>query len=151
MIKKVFGGIGRTLKPLVNVPAWMGLKYLKEDNERLKRLAKSVLLPQAPEFQPETFEEAIARLGMQEADIQARMLSFKRLALIYCVVALCILGYGIYLLMMFDTIVGLVTTLVCVWIALALAFKQHFWYTQMKERRLGLTFREWIHLTFHKK
>jgi intracellular multiplication protein IcmV len=149
MFKKVFRGIGRVLKPLVNFPAWMGWKSLKEDNQRLARLAKMVLAPEKIEVHRETFEQAAARLGLDESDILARQRSFKRMALFYGFIALLLLIYAFYLLLSVETVIGFLTGLIAVWITLALGFKQHFWYTQMKVRRLGLTFREWFLITCH--
>jgi len=150
VIKKTVYGIGRVLKPLVNFPAWMGLSRLKENNQKLGRLAKIVLMPQAIEIHRETFEDAVVRLELTEPAIQARQRYFKRLAMIYALIAALLLVYAFYLLIANQTVLGFVMTLVAVWVTLALAFKQHFWYTQMKVRRLGLSFTEWLLIAFHK-
>lgn len=150
MIKKTFRFIGRMVKPFVNVPAWMGWKGLKEDQARLKRLAKSVLTPEETltERRRETFEAAAARLGLNESAIRARERYCKRLATLYIGIALILIFYAFYVWIALGEFFGFLMTLIAVWIALALAFRQHFWYTQMKERRLGLSFREWFLITF---
>lgn len=151
MIKKTFRAVGRVLKPLVNVPAWIGWQSLKEDQARLRRLAKSVLTPEETltERHRESFEEAVARLGMSEAAISARQRYCKRLATLYVCIALVLLFYAFYVWIVFGAFFGFLMTLIAVWIALALGFRQHFWYTQMKVRRLGLSFREWFLIAFH--
>jgi intracellular multiplication protein IcmV len=147
VIKKTVRGIGRVVKPLVNFPVWMGLSRLRENNQKLGRLAKSVLTPTKVDVHRETFEAAVERLGLDEPMIQARQFYFKRLAIVYLLIAIALLGYAFYLLIIVGALIGFLMVLIAIWIALALAFKQHFWYTQMKARRLGLSFREWLSIT----
>jgi intracellular multiplication protein IcmV len=150
MFKKTFRAVGRVLKPLVDVPTWIGWKSLKEDQARLGRLAKSVLTPEdtLTERHRDSFDEAVVRLGLNESAILARQRYCKRLATLYLCIALALLFYAFYVWIIFGAFFGFLMTLIAVWIALALAFRQHFWYTQMKVRRLGLSFREWFLIAF---
>ena len=146
MIKKIFGGIGRVFKPFVNVPLWIGWKSLKEDNKKLSKLAKEIFLPRQTPFQPETFEEAIIRLNLNEATLATRQQYFKKTALIYLLVSAGVLAYAIYLLLVMGSLIGFLMTSVMMLVSLALSFKQHFWYIQIREKQLGLTFGEWFTL-----
>jgi intracellular multiplication protein IcmV len=148
VIKKTVRGIGRVLKPLVNIPAWMGWKGLKENNQRIGRLAKSILAPSKVEVRRESFESAVERLGLDESTLQARQRYFQRLTKVYLVITVALFAYAIYMLVV-GTFLGFLMALVAVWIALVLTFRQHFWYTQIKVRRLGLSFAEWASITFH--
>ena len=151
MIKKTFRGIGRVLKPLVNFPAWMNWQGLKENHQKIKRLAQIVLTPQRVQTTQETFAEAVARLGLDEATITARQQYFKQLAMCYLVLAALLFAYMLYLAIIVQTFLGVLMTLVAIWVVLVLAFRQHFWYIQMKVRRLGLNFTEWFSIAFHIK
>lgn len=150
MIKKTARGIGRMIKPFVNFPAWIGVKHLKEDQARLNRLAKSVLMPHKVATYHETYEAAVARLGLDESMLQARLRSFKQLTIFYLIIAALLVIYALYLLVIVGAVLGFLMALSAVWISLVLAFKQHFWYTQMKVQRLGLTLREWLWITLHR-
>ncbi len=151
MLKKTFRGIGRIIKPFVNFPVWMNWRNLKENNERLGRLAKSVLMPTSQKIHPETFEEAVIRLNLNESAIQSRQRYLKRAAAMYVLLAMLMFIYAVYLLIILKTLLGFITALTLVWVVLALAFRNHFWYIQMRERCLGLGFKEWIYLTFRAK
>jgi intracellular multiplication protein IcmV len=148
VIKKTMRGVGRFIKPLVNFPVWIGWKNLKENNQRLGALMKVLFAPSKINITPETFAEAVARLGLTEADISARQQYFKRLAILYALIAVALLVYAFYLLFVEETALGFAMSLAVVWMALALGFKQHFWYTQMRVRRLGLSFKDWLTLAF---
>lgn len=148
MFKSVFRRTGKMIKPFVNVSAWMDWKGLKEDNQRIGRLAKDLLVAKKVEARSETFEEAIVRLNLTEAKIEARQRYLKRLAMVYTLIAAGIAIYGLYLLFFLGTFLGFVVTLAVLYVALALAFQQHFWYIQMRERRLGLRFQDWLQIAF---
>ena len=97
----------------------------------------------------ESFDEAITRLELDEITKQAQtefhytaifygMLSPQPLAIVpgYCgtnTTRACILA----------SVLGLVMG--------AFWFREHFWYIQMKQRRLGLTLSEWFYLGILKR
>ena len=151
MFKKLFGGIGRVVKPFVNFPAWMGWKYLSANNERLKKLASTLYPSTKEKIQPETFESAMIRLELNEFDLKLRQQHLGRMAKLYTVLAILIFAYAVYLLVHVGTWIGFLTANVLTIAVLAIAFKNHFWYTQIKERRLGLRFWDWLYLTVSKK
>lgn len=150
MIKKVARGVGRAVKPFVNVPRWMGWQNLKADQQRVGALAKSLMQSNKKPVIRETFEEAVARLNLTEEAISTRKRDLLRAALFYVFLAAVIFVYALYLLFILKLVLGAAVAFMLVAVTLTLAFKQHFWYIQMKYRRLGFTFNEWVNATFTK-
>lgn len=139
---KIIRGIGKATKPFVNFPAWMGLKQLSSSGKGIKDTAKS-LLQQSKSTRKETFEEAVARLGLNEQVLKQRQQVFLRMAMAYGAMALSLFGYSVYLLVTMHIAAGFMTLVLTV-LALTLAFRQHFWYFEIKQRKLGCTVKEWF-------
>ena len=98
-------------------------------------------------IQPETFEQASQRLDLSEADIQARIKSLKNEILIFSFSAITIFSYAVYLGI---SGAGFFAVLIALLVSTSLficAFKSHFWLFQVRNRKLGCTFQEWINST----
>jgi intracellular multiplication protein IcmV len=137
--------IGRVLKPLVNVKLWMGLSQLIVNAKAILRNFNGMKV-RRPAVRKETFEEAVARLSFSEDDIKNRMRSCLTLAIIYYFASLLFLVYTIYMIvhLQLGMVLGLlITTLMAVF-----AYREHFWYFQLKTRRLGNSFRNWLTFVF---
>lgn len=120
-----------------------GLDGLKSRTTDLKKMAKELSTPETATNE-ETFEEALVRLNMTEEDIHQRELYFKRLTSIFILFAILIFVYLLYLLFFKH---AYFVSLGCVGILMIIAgqiFRYNFWLFQMRERRLGCTFREWL-------
>lgn len=143
---KIFRGIGKAIKPFVNFPAWMGLKQISSTGKGIQETAKTLLeTPKATHR--ETFAEAMQRFHLSEADLQKQMKNFRQAALMYCAIALGLFMYALYLFISGHLIAGLLSLIITA-LALTLAFRQHFWYFEIKQRKLGCTIREWFQGTF---
>ncbi len=139
---KIVRGFGKIVRPFVNFPSWMGWRQISVTGAGIKETAKELLkTPQAKH--QETFEQAVQRLHLTEADLQQRMRTFKQLILFYALIAIALFIYTIYLLIGSHLAAALLSFILTV-LALALAFRQHFWYYQMQHRKLGCTIKEWF-------
>ena len=127
----------------INVPAWMGLSGLRRTAGDISRMSRELFTFSRPPVREETFEQAVARFNLSEADLQQRQSAFGRLALVYLFVAGCLIIYAAYLWYKHDYL-SVLMTLVLVLVAASFAFKEHFWYVQMRQRRLGLTPKDWF-------
>lgn len=125
---------------------WMGMSELKSNAAGIKQLMRDLTKKEAPEFK-ETFEEAIQRLNLTNDDVNKRALSFLKISMIYLFFAFCLCLYAIYLYFNND-VMGALMCLPIISVLLSFFFKEHFWYTQMKHRRLGLSFRDWLDSIF---
>ncbi|HVV69295.1 MAG TPA: type IVB secretion system protein IcmV [Gammaproteobacteria bacterium] len=147
-MKKLFTGLGRAFFPFRNPKRMVGWDQLKDSfNSFVRDPAKEVWdRKQKRVVIKETFEEALVRLNLSEEMVVERRKTFLRTALFFVGVALVLFVYTMYLLfsgLFLATFIGCVLVV----IALALAFRDHFWYTQMKHRRLGLSFSDWANYT----
>lgn len=124
------------------IPRLMGLSFLVSFNKNLAKNARGIFKPQQAKRQ-ETFEEAASRLKLTEVDIQRRMREFLHLAIGFAALALLVLAYTVYLFWCGDIAAGMLGSLVTL-ITLTQVFRYHFWYFQMKKRKLGCTFKEWL-------
>lgn len=140
---KVFRALGRTIKPLVNFPKWMGLPYLVDNARAIKYMGKQLALTTTPEHQ-ETFEEAKARQGLTDQALKSRARQCKFLALLFSAVGVASLCYAFLFHLARGHILAMCMTLMVAAIALCQAFRNHFWYFQIKQQRLGCSVREWF-------
>jgi intracellular multiplication protein IcmV len=144
----MFKRVGKIVKPFVNFPKWLDTKGLKKNNETLYGFAKDIAKPELRPVSQESFDEAMVRLQLTEQDVATRRAFFLRMAIFYAVFAVAVFSYGIYLFFSLGDVFPLIMALAVTAAALALWFKHHFWYIQMKQRRLGLTFDDWLKCTF---
>ncbi|HEV2613501.1 MAG TPA: type IVB secretion system protein IcmV [Gammaproteobacteria bacterium] len=136
----IISGITNTLKSA------LGLGQLKSQTADLTKMANDVLsVPKIKKDQDtsETFEEALVRLQLSEADIERRKSQFQRLASIYLILGVVVFLYMVYLIFKkaFFPVIGCLGILL---ITFSLYFRYSFWLFQMRERRLGCTFFEWL-------
>jgi len=120
----------------------LGTSTLKAQHAGIKEMAKSVLSVEKS-TRTETFQEALARLNLTEADIERRELAFKRLSLVFSVFGGIIIIYMIYLVIIhsFFAVLGCFGILM---IIAAQLFRYNFWLYQMQQRRLGCSVKEWF-------
>lgn len=100
--------------------------------------------------QKETFDEAVKRFGLTEAELQVRMKNHYRVAVICAILGLFSLVWVIPLFikaLYLSTIVALALSM----LMFAYAFSEHFLYFRMKERRLDCTVDEWASSFFKKR
>lgn len=129
------------LARIFNVRAWADFDRVKSFTNYLANGFKRMFVPQTPQ-KGESFKAAAARLGISEQALMGKKTALYRLSILMCITAACIFLYTLYQLIYGSyraTIISLVITL----IALVLAYRYHFWYFQIKERKLGCSFDEW--------
>ena len=135
---RVFKG---TIKTVANVPAWLGLSFLKETGVGLVQFLKPLYRP-VKEKRRESFEQALQRLSLSEVDLAARYNNLKRQSWLFALLGLIILGYAIYLLIGLH----LGAVILAILVSGLFFFKMsacRFWMFQIKERKLGCSIREW--------
>lgn len=138
---KVTRGLGRVFKPFVNFPRWMGLRQISANAAGIVRMIKDLRIHR-PEVRQESFEEAMERMNLTEEIIKERMKTCLFLSLTYTFAAICFFAYTLYMIFHghLGMIMGaLVTTLMAVF-----AYRESFWYFQMKTRTLGNSFKDWV-------
>ena len=136
---------------MVDVPKWIGYRQLVKTNRSLFSFAKKFFLPEQATTQ-ESFQAALERLKLTEVDIAQRMKEFTRLLWIWILLFFVSIAYSLRLLLE-HSLRGFFPCLGIAVIILTQMFRYHFWIFQIKQRRLGCGFRDWLsaQLTIGKK
>lgn len=136
-------------RQMFNVTGWMGVHNLKETGDNIvknfKDLSDTRIVPIV-----ETFEEAMQRLGLDEAGLERRKKQCYYTGWFYLACSLILFSYGIYLIANEGYIAGFVAWILCVF-AVALAYRESFWYFQMSVRKLGCSFKEYQNFILGRK
>ena len=141
-----FNGVKRVIKPLVDVPRWMQLKNIKLQGKAIKDLGQDLFVIKTID-NPESYEQALDRLKINENSVLERIQELKKLFVFYLACFVVIFTYGSYMFYQHYPRAGFLAYAVST-IALSQAFRQHFWLTQLKNRCLGMNFKKWFELTF---
>ncbi len=134
--------IGRVFKRLFNFAAWLDVERIKVFTRYLINAIKNIFVPNAA-TETESFAAAKIRLKLSDAELIAREKGLLRLSLAMVGMSVGVFIYAIYLFYT-GSIKGGILGVVLMFIALVLAFRYHFWYFQIKERKLGCTIQEWF-------
>ncbi|EKE01722.1 MAG: IcmV [uncultured bacterium] len=144
IVIKKRGPIKKLFKSFVDVKKWMSYDEVVTNTKTTIGLFRRLISYSKPEaIRHETYEEAVARLGMTEAQLLNRKKAFLYSALVYGAFALVLFIYLIYLLVnayffaaFFDLILACLLFLT--------AYLEHFWYMQMQKKKLGCGFQDWL-------
>jgi intracellular multiplication protein IcmV len=136
-------------RSMVDFPTWMNVKNLRESGDGIAKTFRS--LQEVPLFtRQETFEEAVARLGLDEKSIQKRIQQCLLSAWIYLACSVALFIYGICLLIFTHFTGAFIAWLLAV-LAGVFAYREAFWYCQMKKRKLGCSFNEFLNFISRRK
>jgi intracellular multiplication protein IcmV len=138
----IIRGIKKVVKPFVDFPKWMGLKDVKVNASMLFSNVKAIFTYNKTN-RTETFENAVVRLGLTEKDLVERSQQYKYTAMVYLGLALVTLAYAVFLLIGQHYLGGLPAACIAM-LFLVFAFRNHFWFFQIRRRKLGCTVKEWF-------
>lgn len=142
MAKPVRSTMKWMFSPLTQVKTWFGLSFLKAGASRLKKNIDTAL-PEKKTKRKESFEQAIKRLKLDNkaiTDLEKRFLQMMLMMLFFAFLPLI---YGIYLFFVTNALAASLAILVSS-ILFAYAFRFHFWYFQIKRRKLGCSVADWL-------
>lgn len=137
--------IKNTFKNNANVKGWVAWDAIKDNAQTIGSFVEEFKVSPAGTQAPvkKTFEQAAAERGLTEKDLRARMRTHWQVAIVCILLGLLALGWGIMLLVKGMFLSSLVSLSLMV-LMFAYAFREHFSYFQIKQRRLNCTFGEWI-------
>lgn len=138
----IIRGTKKALKPLVNFPKWMDTRRVAESAGVIAGLIKHIFTPRKAK-RKETFETAIKRLKLTEEILKERQKEFKRLYILFIIISFLALAYTIDLFFSGYIRAGLIAIVIS-GVALVQIFRYHFWFFQIRKRKLGCTFSEWF-------
>jgi len=124
---------------------WLGYKFVKTQSLYVWSFVIALISPLFSPIQPEhqeTFEEAMRRLNLTEENIQSAEKQYFLMALCFGAVGF-ILGLFCIIFLFKGFFAATLIAFGLTALIFAQAFKYHFWYFQIKHRKLGCTFEEW--------
>ena len=126
----------------VRVDKWIGLDSIKQTTRGIYGSAKELVTPEQA-ARTETFEQALERLNLTEADLAKQKIQFTRLFYFFVVLAFTVFGYGIYIALQ-GNLLGFLIAFALTAYALSQAFRYHFWVFQITKRKLGCSIKDWL-------
>lgn len=138
--------IVNVVKSIFNVRRWSDFDRMKAFTVYLGDGFKKMFVPQRQQG-GQTFEEAMSKYHLTEADLIQQQKALYRLSILMCAAAFLIFSYAVFNIF-YGSIIAMLISLVVTLIALSLAFRYHFWYYQIKVRKLGCSFKEWYRQGF---
>ena len=142
--------IKNTVKNNTNVKNWSAWDAIKTNAKTIVGMVKEPVSAGAAQ-EKRTFDETMKEYGLSENDIQVRMNTRFRTAIGCFLLALIAIGWTIYLFIT-SMYLSSIVALTVAGLMSAYAFREHFYYFQMKKRKLNCTFKDWLSNFFsHKK
>jgi len=109
---------------------------------RLSTQVQQLLQVKKPSFEAESFSHAIARLSLDEAQLAKIQNGYLRNAIFMFLLGVFFGILGVNLIYNGLVVAGLVTQLFTLF-SFLFALYMHFWFFQIKNKKLGCTFKEW--------
>lgn len=141
MKKRPFSRISLVFGNIFAFRKWFDYDRLKTYSSYFMTGIKKLFIPKSAQATV-SFDEAMASQNMNEADLKKQEFALHRLSRIMCLFAFCFLTYAGYQLV-YGSIRAVIISLIVMCVALTLGFRYHFWYFQIKNRKLGCTFHDW--------
>lgn len=129
-------------KNIFKIRQWCDYDRVQASTVYIVRGLSRLFIPRRNSAAAESFDAAVARMRLSPQELTSKQNSLYTLSILMCCIAAVILGYAFFQLYYGAMRVFLICIILTL-IALALAFRYHFWYYQIKMRKLGCSFREW--------
>jgi hypothetical protein len=129
-------------KTFIDPTGWIDLDKLKVQNRTLWDVLSALFSIPKP-VQEETFEEAINRLGLTEADVDGIRKNYRTYAFLFLMIGLITFFYTFYILFAYASYTGFIIGMAVAALFFSQAFRYDFWSFQIRRRQLGATFTEW--------
>lgn len=143
-----------TVSKSVSFQKWASVDQIKSNAVIVGRILGKVFkfygTPGKATQERETFEESVARYELSEADLQRKMKELLRVVIFCLGLSLATIFMACFQFSNGHTVAGL-TCLMLTLVLWAQAFREHFNYFQIKQRRLGCTIKEWFVCTIKAK
>lgn len=133
------------LGSLYDVKAWLGYKHVATGASIINTTAQTVInTKNSTKLPPEEFQEAVERLELSEAELQAMQTGYLRNFIIFFIIGLLFAGYSLYRFNNAQWLAGVISLFLTA-LTFIFSMSAHFWYFQVKNRKLGCSLKEWYH------
>ena len=142
MKKKSMPRSKRVIGKILNLRSWTDWDRMKAFTLYLLNGVQQFFIPRTT-VDTESFEDAKKRLNLTDEDILVREKGLLRVSVLMVFFAFLLFVYAIYHFIYLQFLGGMLS-LVVMFVALVMSFRYHFWYFQMKEKKLGCSIHEWL-------
>lgn len=144
--------VKNTFKANTNVKGWSGWDLLKSNAKVVKDFADDLKASNV-DTSPVSlgFEEAMKKYGLTENDVMKQKRIHLIAALFSFVLALAALLWTLHLFFMKGMFLSSLVSLSLAVLMGSYGFREHFFYFQMKQRKLNCTVSEWVSSFFSGK
>lgn len=142
MKKKSGSASYRVLSRIFAIKEWFDWARLKSFNIAFKTTLLNLLVLKK-NTHSESFNTAVKKLDLTDEDLllkQKSLLNLSRLMLFVALVILLYTGYQLF----YGSYSAAIVSFIIMLLAVTFAFRYHFWYFQIKQKKLGCTFHEWF-------
>lgn len=122
---------------------WLGYDSLKTQFKTSWQVIKDLYSP-PPALHKETFEEAKQRFNLTDEQVEQISKTFGFYTALLVTLGIMTILFSIYLLVAYTTLAGMILGIATSAVFFAFAFRYSFWRFQIKQRKLGCTFKEWL-------
>ena len=137
-----FTGVGKVVKPFVDVKGWFGYTHVRGGGEYIGTIVKN-LCTLSTEGPAESFETAVINQGLNEEKLATLKKAYIRQTFIYGVFTLGIILYFAYLCWLKAWLAAFVSFLM-IFVTGVSTVRAHFWVYQLKKRQLGCSFKAYF-------
>jgi|AntRauTorckE5430_2_1112549.scaffolds.fasta_scaffold00008_10 hypothetical protein len=138
-------GFRSTFKSLFNVKSWIGWSAISQNGVWIRDMYGNLLRPVNTSPVKETYEQACERYGYTPDFLLHQMQQFKKAVTVY----LALFGVGIvYMLWLYyqQKWMAAVVMLPLNFMLFSFYFRESFWLMQMRQKRLGMNFKDWFNI-----
>lgn|SRR3990167_6774695 len=140
--------IVKTVKDNTNVKGWASWGSVKANAKNITDFMGTFKKDSAaPSAQKETFSEVMKKYGLTERDVAIRSTRHFNVAMFCAFFGIAAFAWMFILFFKGMVLSGIVALAVSV-LMFSYAFREHFFYYEMKHRRLDCTVKEWFSSLF---
>jgi|SRR5579872_2369813 len=130
-------------KTFFNPSGWLGYGMLKNQFSMSWQMTKGLFTTPVP-GREETFEQAKERFNLTDEQLNEISKNFLIYVVIFTTCGAVTLLFSLYLLFFHGTFAGFLLGISTTAVFLSYAFRYSFWRFEVKHRKLGCTFEEWM-------
>jgi intracellular multiplication protein IcmV len=130
-------------KSLFNLRVWFAVDHVRSGAGFIRSLSKQLISSlDQPKRPNQEFEQAVVEQGLSPQQVELAQRNYFRNALFFLILGVLFAINSMYLIYQQMLLSGAVSFAVTL-MTFVFSLKSHFWYFQIKNRKLGCTFKEW--------
>ena len=139
-------GFRSAFKSLFNVKSWVGWDSLSQNGNWIRGMVRSLMRTPAKSPVSETFEEACEKYGYTPEFLKEQAEKFRLASKVYLAFLSAGVGYLVWLWHKKHW-AAMIVMFPLNFMLFALFFRESFWLMQIRQKRLGMSMRDWFNIT----